>query len=70
MEQVYTIPRDYAHIHAYGKHYGWDAAQVKSTQNRAYSINAPYDAVEVTRLGAVIRFRDLSPELRQQIGGL
>lgn len=66
MIREYSIPEDYAHIRSYGQIMGWTKDLIKAMQWRAYRVNAPYDTVELSPEGAIVRFRDLAMDVKKQ----
>lgn len=66
--ETYEIPQDYKHIERYGELNNWTSDFVKGQQYRAYMANAPFDTVEMTEDGAIIRFEYLPKEIRNMFG--
>lgn len=66
--KVYQIPQDYRHIERYGQLNNWSSDFVKGQQFLAHRMNAPFDTVEVTQDGAVVRFEYLLKEMRKMFG--
>ncbi len=63
--KVYSMARDYKHIEVYGKISGWSDEFIKGQQYLAYRQDAPFDTVEITDNGAVVRFQDLEPSMKK-----
>lgn len=66
--KTYQIPQDYQHIKRYGELNNWSKEYVDGMQYRAHRINAPFDTVEITPDGAIIRFEYLPKEVRKLFG--
>lgn len=66
--KIYQIPQDYQHIKRYGELNNWSSDFVKGQQYLAHRLNAPFDTVEVTQDGAIVRFEYLPKEIRKMFG--
>ncbi len=68
--KVYSLAQDYKHIEVYGKLSGWTDELIKGQQYLAHRQDAPFDTVEITDSGAIVRFQDLDASMKKLFGGV